>query len=443
MPTYTPIQSAVLTSNTSSFTISGIPQNYTDLLVVARMQQTAANNATMTFNGSSSGYSNNGIARSGGSAVSWRLNDKSYMFIDYYSGPTSSGSTTFQQTYINILNYSSTSGNKTALIKSGHTGASPEQIVGMWANTSAIISITFQIEISGNIAAGSSFDVYGIKSGAPFASGGDIITTDGSYWYHAFKTSGTFIPIKNLTTDCLVVAGGGAGGYANGSSSGGGGAGGLRGLTSQSLSSGTAYTVTVGGGGSSISSPSYGGKGTNSSFSGNDLTTITATGGGGGGGINDNGQAGGSGGGGSNNNLTGGTGNQGGYSPVEGYAGGSGASNGSASGGGGGATAVGGNANAGTGTAGAGGAGSSSYSSWGSATFTGQNVSSTYYYAGGGGGGGNTANSGGSGGGGAGGHLASGTAGTVNTGGGGGGSQGTPIAGASGGSGIVIVRYPV
>ena len=49
------------------------------------------------------------------------------------------------------------------------------------------------------------------------------------------------------TVEYLVVAGGGAGG---GTAGGGGGAGGYRSFTSQILSVGTAYTVTVGSGGS-------------------------------------------------------------------------------------------------------------------------------------------------------------------------------------------------
>jgi hypothetical protein len=75
-----------------------------------------------------------------------------------------------------------------------------------------------------------------------------------------------------------------------------------------------------------------------------------------------------------------------------------------------------------------GGIGTASYSSWGSATSSGQNVSGTRYYAGGGGG--VPDGIGGSGGGG--GYS---TNGTVNTGGGAGGNANI------GGSGIVIIRY--
>ena len=182
----------------------------------------------------------------------------------------------------------------------------------------------------------------------------------------------------------LVVAGGGAGsGTGYGSPGGGGGAGGYRTAADVLVPSGVALTVTVGAG--AVGAGGAGASGGNSSF-----YRKLANGGGGGyyyylypaG-------SGGSGGGGGGSSGAGGTGNVGGYSPPEGYAGGS--SNGSSPGGGGGAGGAGG-----TGSAGAG-------LTW---------LNGTTYAAGG----------------------YSGTP-AVNT--GGGGSQG----GGNGASGVVIMRY--
>lgn len=437
----------------SSITFSNIPQTYTDLKIVisGRNSDTGTSSALITFNGNSTAanYYSKYLRNNGGTIANTTYSGN----VGYINMLLVNGSDTTTSTFGNseayIPNYTSSNYKSVSIdsvAETNGTGVMQAFVAGLWQQTSAITSITLTPSVS-PFAQYTTVYLYGISNSStqntsiPYATGGDVITTDGTYWYHAFKYSGTFTPLKGLTADVLCIAGGGAGGYANGSSSGGGGAGGLRGLTSQSLGNGTAYTVTVGGGGTSTSSPTYGGKGTNSSFAGTGLTTITATGGGGGGGISDNGQAGGSGGGGSNNNNTAGAGNQGSYSPVEGYNGGAGASNGSCSGGGGGSAAVGANGSTG-GTAGVGGVGSSSYSTWGSATSTGQNVSGTYYYAAGGGGGGNTASNGGNGGGGNGSSTTSGTAGTANTGGGGGGSRTTAVGG-SGGSGIVIVRYVV
>ena len=303
--------------------------------------------------------------------------------------------------------------------------------------TSAVTSITITT-VSGSFLAGSTFSIYGIAafgtdpSIAPKATGGNIVANDGTYWYHAFLSSGTFTPQITLTADVLVVAGGGGGGQWTG---GGGGAGGVATYSSQALTT-TIYNVTVGGGGTggTNSSPG-GGTGSNSVFG----ALTAANGGGGGGGYNGSFAApgsGGSGGGSASNGATGGTGTIG-----QGNNGGIGyGSNPYNGGGGGGYSSVGTNAGA---VGGNGGNGLTTYSSWATATNTG--VSGAY--AGGGGGGSTTTVSTASAGGGAGSlYTSGGTAGVANTGGGGGGRGGSgsynsTYNGGAGGSGIVIIRY--
>jgi len=283
---------------------------------------------------------------------------------------------------------------------------------------------------------------------------GGTITTCGNYKIHTFTSDGTFCvsagngPLAKV--DYLVVAGG-----ASASSistpvnanfvNGGGGAGGYREsycatvsgcYTASPLASSTSlqlsvqgYPITVGGGGASGSS------GSNSVFS-----TITSAGGGAGGVSGaSNGFNGGSGGGGYYNGGSGGSGNTPPVSPPQGNNGGNGGgSTGNGGGGGGGASAVGTTASGST--AGPGGAGATSSISTAPVTRAG---------GGGGGSGGGTAGSGGPGGGGAGATgltpvANQGTPGTANTGGGGGGNGDYTVSGAAaatGGSGIVIIRY--
>jgi hypothetical protein len=285
---------------------------------------------------------------------------------------------------------------------------------------------------------------------------GGTITCCGDYKIHTFTADGTFCVSAGLgplaIVDYLVVAGGGSASRISSPvnsifNNGGGGAGGYREsycattsgcYTASPLASATSlpvsiqgYPITVGGGGASGSS------GSNSTFS-----TITSTGGGAGGvGPQIAGLNGGSGGGGYYSCGSGGSGNTPPVSPPQGNNGGTGAtpylSNGA--GGGGGATAAGANGNPG---AGPGGAGATSSISTAPVTRAG---------GGGGGSGGGTAGSGGPGGGGAGATGATpvstqGTPGTPNTGGGGGGSSdyitsGNPAGAATGGPGIVIIRY--
>jgi hypothetical protein len=247
-------------------------------------------------------------------------------------------------------------------------------------------------------------------------------TTGFPEWYDSVSAAWVqFNQAPNYSVNYLVVAGGGSG---VGNYGGGGGAGGLL-ASSATLTSGTAYTITVGAGGAAASTGT-GNNGTNSIIAG----IATATGGGGSS-LGGAGSAGGSGGGGGSGSGAG-TFSGGAATSGQGFAGGSGQTDAvtyRSAGGGGGASAVGGNGN-GSGNAGAGGAGASSSISGSAVT-----------YAGGGGGGGTgTGGAGGTGGGGAGSASTTGTSGTANTGGGGGGGFGGFTSGA-GGSGIVVIAY--
>ena len=442
MSTYTPIASITLASATSEVTFSGIPQTYTDLVMVmtGTIATGGAGSVRFRFNGdTTSVYSNTRLLGDGTTASSTRNTSESSAIIGVYSDST------IGNNIISIMNYSNSTTYKTCLFRNNVTDLRAQAGVALWRNTSAITSITVLNGAGLNFTVGSTFNLYGIANASitnvAKATGGDSVYTDGTYWYHIFRSSGTFTPTQALTADYLVVAGGGGGGY---DGAGGGGAGGYRAFASQSLTVQN-YTVTVGAGGAgSTSSASVkGSNGSTSTFGSNNSS------GGGGGGSESSiaGSTGGSGGGARGSRdagASGAAGNSGGYSPAEGNSGGA-ATNPAgniAGSGGGGASAAGKATDAASPGSGDGGAGTA----W---------LNGTTYAGGGGGGGATTATSanrgrGGSGGGGRGGINDSGgtypdsVAGTANTGGGGGGGGGSPgtnLAGASGGSGIVIVRY--
>lgn len=434
--TYTPIETYTVSgSSTTSVTLGSggtIPQTYTDLIIVINGKNTSANSAVlMQFNGdTTTNYS-----------FTYLYNNSSQRQTNQTSGWVGDINTNSSTDIVQIMNYSNSTTYKTYLSRN----ANPDNvsaIVGLWRKTpEAITSITLNITPN-NFASGTTITLYGIANaaiGAPKATGG-IITYDNTYYYHTFGASGTFTPQQNLTNvDYLVIAGGGSGGGTIGYS-GGGGAGGLRSTVDAtggggslesklSLTSGTAYTITVGAGGS----PGSGGG--NSSIAGSGLTTITSVGGGCAGYYNGsvyiNPTSGGSGGGGSasgsGSSTIGGAG-----TANQGYAGGT--SSGSAASGGGGAASVGGNGS--TGVAGIGG---SALTLTTFATVTGTGVNNKYA-----GGGGAIVNSqniqsvGGGGGAGNGNYAGTGVSATANTGSGGGGGSSN---GGSGGSGVVVIRY--
>lgn len=429
----------------SSITFTGIPQTgYTDLIVKYSLRA-GNNNCVVRFNGSAAAIYSLKTLRGTGAAADTYYSATGANDI-YFQGTSVTADTanTFGNGELYIPNYTSSNYKSCSfdtVEENNATTAYSNLIAGLWSNTAAITQI--EIAGGGGFVQYSTAYLYGVaKLGTtpaivPYATGGDTIMTDGTYWYHAFLSSGTFTPAKALSCDVLVVAGGGGGGGNNG---GGGGAGGLLAYASQSVAV-SAQTVTVGAGGTGGTGQN-GTNGTNSSFA-----SLTASVGGGGGATYPNaGLSGGSGGGGGG---TVGSPNAGGAATSgQGNAGGSstGGANAYGGGGGGGAGAVGGSGNGTNG--GNGGAGVNTVTNWGalSSAFTATGLGVSGYIAGGGGGsintGGVAPGTGGSGGGGNGSTSASGqTNGTANTGGGGGGRGAGTGAAANGGSGIVIVRY--
>jgi len=443
MSTYEPIASQTLGDAASSVTFSSLPQNYTDLILVVNYGISANNfGLRIRFNGDTgSNYSDTGMYGSGSSPLSFRDTNATSILS---SGTGLPNDALTANAIFNIQNYSNSATNKTVLIRGNVVTRETIALAGLWRNTTPITSIQMFVG-SGNILTGSTFTIYGIAAGnsSAKASGGNIVTTDGSYWYHTFTSSGIFTPTQNISNvDYLVVAGGGGGSGANGGAdagNGGGGAGGLRstvtatggGGTVESkltLTANTVYQAIVGAGGTG----GTGGVGTRDGINGSNsvFSTITSTGGSGG---NDyggsatatGGSGGGAGAGAANSSL--GTANQG-------YDGGT--SSGNSGGGGGGAGAVGGTASGSTGGAG------------GTGVAVAISGSSITYAGGGGGGGKSTGGAGGSSiGGGGGSGNNNGAAGLVYSGSGGGGAGGVLPSGintgGNGGSGIVIIRYAV
>jgi hypothetical protein len=441
----------------SSVTFSNIPQTgYTDLVVKVSARTSRAfvrDNLGITFNAGAinTNWTGKGLYSVDGTNAS---SENTASYLGFINGATST-SNTFSNIDIYVCNYAASTNKSLSVDGVSEDNATAGVVAtygGLYSSSSPTTSITLN-GANASFVEGSTFYLYGVAALgavptiAPYATGGDTIMTDGTYWYHAFRSSGTFTPVKGLSCNVLLVAGGGGGGNGGGGGGGGAGAGGVR-IVTQSISS--AQTVTIGAGGTGTptfsSTPTSGG---NSSFGSSSstgggyagtyaLSNVPATGGSGGGVTGNDSVA-----------FTGANGNAGSYSPVEGFKGGDAPimanPNGS---GGGGASAVG--VNSTNSAAGAGGAGTDTYNSINFSTWLSLTGTGSSSKVGGGGGGaayiGSTGGAGGVGGGGTGETRGSAgqTAGVVNTGGGGGGAAlNSTGGGQNGGSGLVIVRYAV
>jgi hypothetical protein len=378
--TYVALATQTLTSTATNVDFTGISSAYTDLKMVITGTVSAASSIYIQFNGdTATNYSYTDLTGDGSSTGSSRSANRSNTAISvWYS------SASISQIEFDVMNYSNTTTFKTVLSKATTPSTFVRRYVALWRKTPEAINRINIINDGVNFNIGCTFTLYGIKTanaGLAKATGGTITFGGDGYIYHTFTSSGTFTPLQSLTCEYLVLAGGGGGG--NRYAGGGGGAGGYRELTQTFAATGQTVTVGAGGAGATGIGATAGTKGSNSV-----LGSSTSTGGGGG--ASNSGvpgalaTTGGSGGGGDQGggNTAGAAGNEGSYSPVEGFAGGNGAGTGGsfgAGGGGGGASAVGVNGSSNSSSFATGGTGGAGVTS---------SISGTSVTRGGGGGGG-------------------------------------------------------
>lgn len=159
------ISSQILSGNATSVTFSSIPQTYRHLQLRIVALGTAGNGTSYTFNGD--GVANYSMHRMNPDTGGNNLNSfgaSNTSFIQT-SGLTAGFSTGIPlPIVIDVLDYASTSKNKTSRHIVGQTGSSINEFIfgsGLWRSTAAITSITFG---SGNsMLTGSRFSLYGIK----------------------------------------------------------------------------------------------------------------------------------------------------------------------------------------------------------------------------------------------------------------------------------------
>tara|TARA_R110000782_G_scaffold237531_1_gene324016 strand:+ start:189 stop:683 length:495 start_codon:yes stop_codon:yes gene_type:complete len=160
-PTYIPLATVTLAASSPQVTFTNISQDYSDLVLVANFQHTSAYvNMRMNVNSSGSGYNQVHMLGNGSSALSG-TSTGSYFEVGIFSPNT--GQNVLSST--EFFDYSATDKHKSLLIRTDNSARATEAIAGRWANTSAITSISLA-PASGEIAAGSTFKLFGIHGEA-------------------------------------------------------------------------------------------------------------------------------------------------------------------------------------------------------------------------------------------------------------------------------------
>lgn len=162
-----PIATTLLSTSTATVTFSAIPQGYKHLQIRAIVRP-ATNNAEirLTINGDSgSNYARHRLIGNGASVDGTGVASQTSIGIFDANGLQTGTASVFGAMIIDVLDYSSTSKNKTIRVLSGNDNNGSGQVglsSGLWINTGNVTSVTM-IMNTGNIAANSRFSLFGIK----------------------------------------------------------------------------------------------------------------------------------------------------------------------------------------------------------------------------------------------------------------------------------------
>jgi hypothetical protein len=166
-----------LGSAASSITFSSIPATFTDLLIVSSLRSSASGqeqDGQITFNGSTSGYSERMLVGYGNVAASAAASGSRINWAMIATG-ASQTSNTFSNSAVYIPNYRTSAAKSVsgdAVAENNATGAQMRIDAALWNNTDAINSITITVG-SGNFVQYSSATLYGITAGS---SGGVVVS---------------------------------------------------------------------------------------------------------------------------------------------------------------------------------------------------------------------------------------------------------------------------
>ena len=165
---FTLIETKTLGTAAASIEFTSIPQDATDLLVLCSLRNTSAGNqnGNLTFNGSTSGYSERLLFGNGSSVASDSASGSLINWADYNPG-TNATSNTFGSSRIYIPNYTSANAKSVssdAVSENNGTTAIQYLTAALWNNTAAITSLRLAPS-GGNFDVGSTISLYKITKG--------------------------------------------------------------------------------------------------------------------------------------------------------------------------------------------------------------------------------------------------------------------------------------
>ena len=168
---YELISTTVLTTTAASVTFSSIPSTYKHLQIRTVTRTNFSDNFVMDMTGkinndSNANYSQHFLNGNGTSVTSGANTNLTYLYLQSASPAANTTANSFGCMVMELLDYSSTSKNKTirAMIGAANPGSTysgVRLISNLWMSTAAVTSV--QLNGGGSFIAGSRFSLYGIK----------------------------------------------------------------------------------------------------------------------------------------------------------------------------------------------------------------------------------------------------------------------------------------
>ena len=188
----------------SSVTFTSIPQTYTDLVVKMSGRDNRSANGTDVYIGFNGVTTNLSMRRLYGDSSAPYSSNASTGNIGIESAANATAST-FGNLEVYIPNYTgsnnkSYSADSVSESNASNAGSAFAQITaGLWSSSAAITQIDITPVAGNSFVQYTTAYLYGIAkegvtpstSSAPYATGGDSIVFDGTYWIHTFYSSGT------------------------------------------------------------------------------------------------------------------------------------------------------------------------------------------------------------------------------------------------------------
>jgi hypothetical protein len=167
--TMTLIETKTLGTAQASLEFTAIPQTFTDLVVLTSLRSVNDEAlAILSFNGSTSNFSERFLRGSGSSVDSASFTSGTFARIFGASGQSSQTANTFGNSSIYIPNYTGST-NKSAsgdgVNENNATSAMQIIVALLWSDTAAITSLAVAAN-AGNLAIGSTVSLYGILKGS-------------------------------------------------------------------------------------------------------------------------------------------------------------------------------------------------------------------------------------------------------------------------------------